>query len=316
MLFDALSKLLDSVDLFISKLKVRLFYPLITKISKSKQKNYINEYINKIIFREGIDIPLDVGKIRVKWADEENIDIREKELLVRIQYVDRVEKALAKIAFLIAPYLVSKYLEPALGPRFAILISLGIIENMLQNYPNVLKDFRNIVSEYYKNDKDYEIVYKLIVSADDVSLYRNIFLRELKDVLNIFGPRLDSSQLLDELVSLLNVLANLDNISEPKVCGKYVNLTIIRVGILTKVVLKQWDAYIEYLKRVLEKCPYLRRVYIVSAGRYVPRVVDELIAYMTKRIQGLTLAAKFTYRARYYKGTPNVPQTVIVMALQ
>lgn len=36
LLFDVLSKLLDSVDRFISKLKVKLVYPVAIKINKSK----------------------------------------------------------------------------------------------------------------------------------------------------------------------------------------------------------------------------------------------------------------------------------------
>lgn len=254
-------------------------------------------------------------KSKIEWSDEESVevDLEESILLVRLEYASKVEETLAKAAFLLAPYLVSEYLEPALGERFARLVSFGIIENMLQSYPTVLAKFREILDEVYGKSSEYRDLLSLITKADDASLYKHIFLYELRRILSTFGSRVDSNKLIFELKELLNIVANLENIDVPKVCGYYVNVTIVRAGKLTKVALQLWEPYIHYVESMLRECPNLQRIYIVSAGGFTSKAVKGLLKHMEEKLPSFHLIDKFEYRARYYKGKASVPSLVAVM---
>ena len=56
---------------------------------------------------------------------------------------------------------------------------------------------------------------------------------------------MDRNKLIYELKELLYVVANLESLDAPKVCGYYVSLTIVRAGKLMKIVLQHWEPYIQ-----------------------------------------------------------------------
>ena len=313
-LLEVLSKFFDSVAIFVTKFKVNIYYPIVVKIRRKKHKDYVEEYFNNLLFREPIEWPLSIGKVKIEWSDEDsvNVDLEENLLLVRVEYVDKVEEVLAKVAFLAAPYLVSEYLEPALGDEFSRLVSIGLIESLLQVHPSILRRFKELADEAFKNSRHRELL-GLIHEADDTSLYKHIFLYELRRILSRFGSKVNRDTLTDELHHLLYIVAKLEDIDTPKICGHYVSLVIVRAGKLEKVALEHWEPYVEFVKRILIECPSLQRVYVVSAGRFTSRVVKRLLEYMKEKISGLHLVDKFEYKALYYKGRTNVPRLVAVM---
>ncbi len=314
-LIELLGRFFDTVAMLLTKVKIYIYYPIAIRINKRKHKDYVEEYFNNLLFRKPIEWPLAIGKVRIEWSDEESVeaDLEEGILLVRIEYASRVEDILAKIAFLSAPYLVSEYLEPALGEKFSRLVSIGVIENILQSHPLILSRFRKLIDEVYGEDSEYKEILSMITKADDTSLYTHIFLYELRRILGRFGARIDRNKLTCELKELLHTVANLDNIDVPKVCGYYMNLTIVRAGKLMKVALKLWEPYIQYVKNILKECPNLQRVYVVSAGGFTSKAVKRLLEYMEEKLPSLHLVDRFEYKARYYKGKTNVPHLVAVM---
>ncbi len=314
-LLEALSKLFDTVAVFLTKVKVHLYYPIVIRIDKKKHKNYIEEYFNNLLFRSSIEWPLAIGRVKIEWSDEESVkaDLEEDLLLVRVEYAGKVEETLAKVAFLSAPYLVSEYLEPALGEKFSRLVSIGVVESMLQTHPSVLTRFRELLDKVYGDNSEYREVLSLITKADDTSLYKHIFLYELRRTLSRFGARIDRDRLIHELEELLHTVANLDNIKVPEVCGYYVSLAIVRAGELMKVSFQLWEPYVQYVGNVLRDCPNLQRVYVVSAGGFTLKAVEGLLKYMGEKLPNLRLLDRFEYKARYYKGRTNVPRMVAVM---
>jgi hypothetical protein len=314
-LFRTLAHFIDSVDLLYNKLKVKFYYPIASRISKRSHKKYIETYFNKLLFREPIELPLSFGQVKIEWSDEESVqvDLEENVLLVRIKYAEELERILAKTAFLAAPYLVSGHLEPALGRELSRLVSIGIIEGYLHAYPNILKEFRQLVEEVYGGKADYKEIISLITRADDTSLYKHVFLYELRKILERFGSRVDRDTLANELKELLRIVAYLEEVNAPKVCGYYINVTIVRAGRLEKVALGQWEGYVEYIRNVQRECAKLQRVYVVSAGRYTTMAVEKLIDYLKEKVPGLELLDTFRYKARYYKGMTSVPSLVVVM---
>ncbi len=314
-LLELLSNLFDKLAELITKVKIHIYYPIAIRISKRKHKNYVEEYFNNLLFRNPIEWPLSVGKVKIEWSDEESVevDLEENLLLVRVEYASKVEDILARVAFLSAPYLVSEYLEPALGERFSRLVSIGVIENILQPYPPILNRFRKLVDEVYGADSEYREILSLITRADDTSLYKHVFLYELRRILTRFGAKVDRDKLIQELKELLHIVANLESIDAPSICGYYVSLTIVRAGKLMKVALQLWELYVQYVRNVLKKCPNLQRVYVVSAGGFTLRAVESLLKYMEENLPNLRLLDRFKYRARYYKGKANVPHMVAVM---
>jgi len=316
-LLNKLGELFDSVAIFVTKFKVTFYYPIVIRIQRKKHKDYVEEYFNNLLFRKPIEWPLPIGRIKIEWSDEDSVeaDLEENLLLVKVKYAGKVEEILAKVAFLTAPYLISVYLEPALGEEFSRLVSIGIVENILQVHPPILVKFKTLIDETYKSTKHRELL-SLVYKADDTSLYTHIFLYELRKILGRFGSRVDKDRLVSELEELLRTLANLENISAPVVCGYYINLTVVRAGKLEKVLLELWESYAQYIGNCLKECPSLQRVYIVSAGRFTSEAVKGLLEYLEKKLPKLRLIDKFEYRARSYKGKTNVPHLVAVMEFE
>jgi len=298
-------------------MQIKLYYPILVRINKRKHKEYVEKYFNNLLFKKSGDLYEELHGVRIEWSDEESveIDLEENKVLVRIKYVSKVEDVLAKTALMIAPYFVSKYLEPSLGEEFSRIISIGLVERVLSDHHNILKKFRELVKELYGKNSEFMELISLIAKADDTSLYTHVFLYEVRRILGWFGARVDRERLVSELKDLLRILANLDNISAPMACGYYVCLTIVRVGRLEKVVLGEWEKYTRYVKECIKQCPNLKHVYVVSAGRSVLKVIDYLIEYMVKNIPNIRLIDKTRYKARYYKGKPNVPSYVAVLEI-
>jgi len=312
-LLKLLARLFDAVDILYNKIKIKMWYPLAIRIDKRKHKDYIEDYFNKLLFRRSLEWRLPIGRVRLEWSDRESIemDLEEQLLIVRLKYAPEIEKVLAKVALLVAPYIISEHLEAALGRDFARLVSIGIVEDIIQNDLAVLREFRAMVREVYGGL--YNEIIDLISRADDTSLYRHIFLYELRKILGIFGSRVDREKLVSELSQLLRIIADLENADKPYLCGYYISLTIVRAGKLDKIMLQNWDPYIEYIRMSKNACSYLQRVYIVSAGKYITRAVESLLKYIEEKIPDLLLVDKFEYRARYYKGRTNIPRLVAIM---
>lgn len=313
-LLEILGKFFESIAILITKFKVNVYYPIVVKIYRKKHKDYVEEYFNNLLFRGPIEWPLTIGRVKIEWSDEDSVDVdlEENLLLVRVKYIDKIEEVLAKVAFLTAPYLISEHLEPALGDKFSRLVSIGLIESLIQAYPHILRRLKELAYEAFKNS-EYRELLGLIHEADDTSLYKYIFLYELRRILSRFGSRINRNKLINELRELLYVIAKLENIEIPKVCGYYVSLAIVRAGKLEKVALELWEPYVEFVKTVLRDCYNLQRVYVVSAGKFISKVVKKLLEYMEKRIPDLHLIDIFEYKARYYKGRTNVPRLVAIM---
>ncbi|MEB3862233.1 MAG: hypothetical protein GSR84_08455 [Desulfurococcales archaeon] len=302
------------VAILVTKFKVNIYYPIAVKIRRKKHKDYVEEYFNNLLFREPIEWPLSIGRVKIEWSDENSVDVdlEENLLLVRVEYIDKLEEVLAKVALLVAPYLVSEYLEPALGDEFSRLISIGLIESILQVQPHILRRFKELANDAFKNSRHKELL-GLIHEADDTSLYKHVFLYELRRILSRFGSKVNRDMLTNELRNLLYIIAKLEDIKAPKVCGRYVSLAIVRAGKLEKVALELWEPYVKFVERIHRECPNLQRVYVVSAGRFTSRVVKRLLEYMEENIRGLHLVDRFEYKARYYKGRTNVTRLVAVM---
>lgn len=54
----------------------------------------------------------------------------------------------------------------------------------------------------------------------------------------------------------------------------------------------------------------------MSAGRLIRQTVKKFMDYMTSNIGGLKLLNQVSYRARYYKGKPNITQYVAVFEIE
>jgi len=100
------------------------------------------------------------------------------------------------------------------------------------------------------------------------------------------------------------------------VCGHYISITIVRVGKLEKVLLEEWSRYVNYIRMCMQKCGTLRRVYVVSAGKFIKEIAKKFIDYVTSNVSGLKLESQVSYRARYYKGKPGVTQYVAVFEVE
>lgn len=312
---EVLSKFFDSVAELFSKIKIYIYYPVLIRIRKKRHKDYVEEYFNNLIFRRPIELPAAIGRVKIKWSSEESVevDLKEDLLLVRVEYSSKVEEVLAKVALLASPYIVSKYLEPALGEVFSRFISIGVIENMLQEYPAILTKYRELVEKIYGQSSEYREILGMITKADDTSLYSHVFLYELRKILSKFGARVDRDKLIQELKELMYMIANLENVDAPNICGYYVSLAIVRAGKLEKVAVELWEPYVKYINTALKQCPSLQHVFIVSAGGYISRAVEKLLKYIEEKVPNLRLIDRFEYKARYYKGKPNIPCLVAVM---
>ncbi len=81
---------------------------------------------------------------------------------------------------------------------------------------------------------------------------------------------------------------------------------------LKKIILGEWERYLQYIKNCVSQCNEIQRIYTVSAGKFVKEVAKEFTKYLISNVSGIELVAEFSYRARRYKGMPNVPHYIAV----
>jgi hypothetical protein len=128
-------------------------------------------------------------------------------------------------------------------------------------------------------------VVKLVKRAEQVSYYSHIFLPEISRTLQDFAvTELDRETFRREALELLRLLANLDEIDVPYLCGSYLRLVVVRAGRLEKVMLDMWEPYVGFVEGVRGKCRGLRKIYVVSAGGVIRgKVAHELVSFMEEK---------------------------------
>lgn len=307
---------IERIDWLHRFLKLRIWYPVITALDKRKHKEYVKEFLNEVT-KSVTELETVIGAsytIDLEWSDEESIelDLERGMLIVRAPYLRRLEELLAKILIMISPYYVSEYLEPVLGSKLAQLLSISIAREFAAEDLNILKAFNEYLGEIYKEDPETKRLLEDINIADESSLYTHVVLREVSLILRELNGYVDKDKLFEDYKNLLEVVSRLDSIDVPIVCNNYMHLTIVRVGKLEKVLMADWDRYIEYIQNCTKKCPNLRRVYIVSAGKVITKVAEKFIHHITSRHE-LKLVGKWKYRARRYRGRVSIPRFIAVL---
>lgn len=217
---------------------------------------------------------------------------------------------------MVSPYAVSPYLEPVFGPTLAQLLSIAVARNYASRDVNVLREFMQYIRKVYGEDKEFRELIEYIDKADNESLYKHIVLFELKKVLETYDGHVDKSKLEDDVKTLIKIVGLLPNVSEPLVCGHYISLIIVRVGKLEKVLLEDWGRYVRYIKTCMQKCKNVNRIYVVSAGKIIKEVAKKFTNYLISNVGGVKLLGQVSYKARYYKGKPNVPRYIAIFGVE
>ncbi len=319
LILKVLMKIFRTVENAVRYVKLKVYYPLASRLVKRKHKEYVKEYLRNLISQRpvasGLGIEYDID---VEWSSEEVIllDLERGVLLVRIPYTTNLNQVIAKTLLMAAPYAVSQYLEPIFGSRLAQLLSISIAREYASRDVNVLKEFMQYVREVYEENEEFRNLIEYINRADDESLYKHIVLFELRKVLEEYNGYVDKDKLENDVKKLIEVVGSIHSISEPMVCGHYVSITIVRVGKLEKILLEEWNRYINYIKICMHKCSTLRRVYIVSAGKIIKEVTKKFVNYIVSNVSNLKLENQVVYRARYYKGKPGVTRYVAVFEVE
>jgi len=319
LILKVLMKLFRTFENAVRYIKLRVYYPLISRLVKRKHKEYVEEYLRNLVSRRPVTPGLGIEyEIYVEWSSEEKVllDLRRGVLLVRIPYTANLNQVIAKTLLMAAPYAVSQYLEPVFGSKLAQILSFSLAREYASRDVNVLREFMQYVREVYEESERFRRLIEYINRADDASLYKHIVLFELRRILEEYDGHVDGDKLEKDVENLIEVVGSLPDMSEPMVCGHYISITIVRVGKLEKVLLEEWNRYLNYIKMCMQKCGTLRRVYVVSAGRLIRQTVKKFMDYMTSNIGGLKLLNQVSYRARYYKGKPNITQYVAVFEIE
>jgi hypothetical protein len=66
--------------------------------------------------------------------------------------------------------------------------------------------------------------------------------------------RIDFKALRREALELLRLLANLDEVDVPYLCGSYLRFVVVRAGRLENVMLDMWGPYVGFMEGVRAKC--------------------------------------------------------------
>ena len=199
---------------------------------------------------------------------------------------------------MMAPYTVSPYLASVLEEELAHLIRVGIARDLAARDPIVLKEFNDYVTTFGGND-----LLGLIEKIEGESLLDNILLFEVKMVVEEYKAKISREAFTKDVENMIRMLADLDSIKVPLVCGTYIAVTVVRAGKLEKVAFQEFQGYADYVLRVLNSCKHLRRVYIVSAGRMIASyVAKELRRYLEERVRRLVFVREVMYTAPLYRG--------------
>jgi len=307
-----------TVENIVHYIKLKVYYPVVSLLIKSKHKKYVKEYLKSLMTRSedyGLGIEYDID---IEWSSEEGImlDFEKGVLLARIPYTENLHQVVAKTLIMAAPYMVSLYLEPLFGNALAQLLSISVAREYASRDPNVLREFMQYVREVYEENREFRELIEYINRADEESLYRHIVLFELRKVLEEYNVTIDRDKLEEDVKKLIEVVGSINDVSVPMVCGRYISVTIVRVGKLEKVLLEEWDRYINYIRMCTQKCSSLRRVYVISAGNVIKDVVKKFVDHVSSNIGNLKLIDQAVYKAKRYRGKPGVPCYVAVFDIQ
>ena len=315
----ALMRLFKTVERFVHYIELKIYYPIITRILKRKQKEYVRKYLKNLTTPspDTANIGLEYD-IEIEWSNEEKvlIDLEKGALLIRVPYTTNIQEIIAKALVMASPYAISQYLEPVFGTKLARIFSIAIARDYASKDINVLREFEQYVNEIYKENEELRKLIEYINIADDTSLYRHIVLYELKKVLETYNGQVNKDWLESDMKSLIETVGSLTEISEPLVCGHYISLAIVRVGKLEKILLEEWGNYVNFIRSCTMKCRNIQRIYTVSAGKFIKEVAKKLTEYLTSNVPEMKLVEEVSYRARYYKGKTNVPQYIAIFEIE
>ena len=297
---------------FVAFIKCYVYYPIVTRIIKQKHKSYVRDKIRSIIDSVEFDFPEFKYDIDISWSNEEKVefDLDKNILIVRIPYAENLQRIIAKTFIMVAPYTVSEYLEPILGPSLARILTFSIAREYASVDPNILKELERLIGVLHGNNSEFIELMDYISKADDQSLFSHIILRELRDVLREFNGKVNKEKLEKDVKALVKVVGTLEDTPVPLVSGSYISVLIVRAGKLEKVMLEEWGRYVNFIQIHLQRHPNLRRVYLISAGAIIRDITKKLIDYVTNNVADLEFVDQVTYRARIYRGIPHMPRLV------
>ena len=184
-----------------------------------------------------------------------------------MRYAENLHRLIARALIAVSPYAVSEYLEPVLGPDLALIVSLSVAREYASKDLNVLKEFNRYVGEILGEHEEFKELREYIDRADDESLFKHVVLREVREILEESQGRVDKERLWEDVKALIRVVGSLHDIEVPTPCRDYVNLTIVRVGRLDKVMLKEWERYAYYVRDQLRQCPKICLLYTSPSPR-------------------------------------------------
>jgi hypothetical protein len=237
-------------------------------------------------------------------------------LIVNMPYVEELEYVIAKALLLASPYLASPYLAAVFGEKLARAFNINIAYRHASRDLRVLMRLDNLVNGLTASDAEFRDVVELVKRAEQTSYYSHIFLPEISGALQDFAvAELDRETFRREALELLRLLANLDEVDVPYLCGSYLRLVVVRAGRLEKVMLDMWEPYVGFVEGVRAKCRGLWKIYVVSAGGDIRRkVAHELISFMERKTGAKLVRAEF-YTPLMFRGRPRVPAYVAELVL-
>ncbi len=293
--------------------------PLAVRWRRWLSRYYVENAL-KSLTRNGMEVPLSGERYRVKirWAEKEGVDVLLDKgvLMVHMPYAEELEHVIAKALLLASPYLVSPYLTAVFGEKLAHALTVNIAYRHASRDLRVLMRLDNLVNGLTASDAEFRDVVELVKRAEQVSYYSHIFLPEISRALQDFAvAELDRESFKRETLELLRLLANLDEVDVPYLCGSYLRLVVVRAGRLEKVMLDMWEPYVGFVEGVRAKCKNLWKIYVVSAGGDIRRkVAHELVNFMKEKTGAKLVRAEF-YTALMFRGRPRVPAYVAELVL-
>lgn len=192
LILKVLMKVFRTVENAARYIKLRVYYPLASRLIKRKHKEYVEEYLRNLVLQQPIGSGLGIEyDIDVEWSSEEQVllDLDRGVLLVRIPYTTNLNQVIAKALLMVTPYAISQYLEPVFGTRLVQLLSISIAREYASRDVNVLKEFMQYIQEVYKENEEFRNLVEYINKADDESLYKRIVLFELRKVLEEYNGK-------------------------------------------------------------------------------------------------------------------------------
>jgi hypothetical protein len=111
------------------------------------------------------------------------------------------------------------------GEKLARALTINIAYHHASRDLRVLMHLDNLVNGLTASDAEFRDVVELVKRADQASYYIHIFLPEISRALQDFAVvKLDRETFRREALELLRLLANLDEVDVPYLCGSYLAL--------------------------------------------------------------------------------------------